>query len=77
MADQPAGAPGLDESAPWDRTLESWNPILTLLLAVVGTRLVSATVNFTVNRRLVFGSTGPVRGAAMRYATCWPVPPRR
>lgn len=41
----------------------------SLLLAVVGARAVSATVNFAVNRRLVFRSDHgrPLRGAAMRY----------
>ena len=42
-----------------------------LLVSVVGARLVSATANFAVNRRLVFASrAGPVRvgPAARRYA---------
>lgn len=41
-----------------------------LLLAVVGARLTSAGVNFTVNRRLVFDSARRVRtaGALRRYA---------
>ncbi len=40
-----------------------------LLVSVVAARLVSATVNFCVNRRLVFGSSGPIGRAAARYAT--------
>ncbi|QXT63673.1 bifunctional glycosyltransferase family 2/GtrA family protein [Tessaracoccus palaemonis] len=40
-----------------------------LLLAVVGARLVSAGVNFAVNRRLVFrrGREVPLRSATLRY----------
>ena len=42
----------------------------SLLLPVAGARLVSATVNFTVNRRLVFRAGGHTRlaGSALRYA---------
>ena len=36
--------------------------------AVIAARLVSAGVNFTVNRRLVFTSTVPLARAAARYA---------
>jgi len=41
-----------------------------LLLSVVGARLISASVNFRVNRRMVFGAAGtqPPRAAALRYA---------
>jgi putative flippase GtrA len=39
----------------------------SLLLSVVGARLASASVNFTVNRRLVFGSDSPVGRAATPY----------
>ena len=43
-----------------------------LLVAVVGARLLSASVNFAVNRRWVFGREGemaPLRAALVRYAT--------
>ncbi len=40
-----------------------------LLVSVVGARAISATVNFTVNRQVVFGSSGPLGRAARRYAT--------
>ena len=40
-----------------------------LLVSVVGAGLTSATVNFCVMRRLVFGSSAPVGRAAARYAT--------
>lgn len=42
----------------------------SLLIAVVGARAVSATVNYTVNRRLVFrsGRDRPARSTAARYA---------
>ena len=41
-----------------------------LLLPLVGARLLSSSVNFAVNRRLVFAAAGarPVRAAAARYA---------
>ena len=39
-----------------------------LLLSVVGARLLSAGLNFLVNRRLVFGTARSVRAAAVRYA---------
>ena len=38
-----------------------------LLASVVGARVLSATVNFTVNRRLVFASSAPVVRSAARY----------
>ena len=39
-----------------------------LVVAVVGARVISSVVNFTVNRTLVFrGSTAPVRVAATKY----------
>lgn len=43
----------------------------TLLVAVVGARLVSAGVNFLVNRRLVFtrGRDVPIRTATLRYVS--------
>ncbi|NQX28433.1 glycosyltransferase family 2 protein [Microbacteriaceae bacterium VKM Ac-2854] len=40
----------------------------SLLLGVVGARLVSASLNFALNRRLVFGAGGRMRADAMRYA---------
>lgn len=40
-----------------------------LVAAVVGARLSSAVVNFTINRRLVFAHEGSRRDAAVRYAT--------
>ncbi|MDN4474384.1 glycosyltransferase [Demequina sp. SYSU T00192] len=40
----------------------------SLAIAVVGARLVSASVNFAVNRRAVFRARGPVAGQAVRYA---------
>lgn len=40
----------------------------SLALAVVGARLASATVNFTINRRTVFRAGGPVRPQLVRYA---------
>jgi len=41
-----------------------------LLLPLLGARLLSSSVNFAVNRRLVFAAAGarPVRAAAVRYA---------
>lgn len=39
-----------------------------LVASVVAARLISAAVNFVVNRRLVFHHTGDVRPAALRYA---------
>lgn len=39
-----------------------------LLFAVVGARLLSAAVNFTLNRRVVFGDAGHLGGALRRYA---------
>jgi len=41
-----------------------------LLVPLVGARLLSSAVNFTVNRRLVFAAPGarPLRSAAARYA---------
>ncbi len=38
-----------------------------LLLSVVGARLLSARVNFAVNRRMVFDGSGAGRSAAFRY----------
>ena len=43
-------------------------PGFDLGAAVIAARLVSAGVNFTVNRRLVFTSTVPLARAAARYA---------
>lgn len=40
----------------------------SLLLAVVGARIVSATANFAVNRHVVFRARGDWRPAAVRYA---------
>lgn len=40
----------------------------SLLLGVVGARVVSASVNFALNRRLVFGAGGRLRADALRYA---------
>lgn len=39
-----------------------------LLVAVVGARLASAAVNFTLNRKVVFGDSGNGRQALKRYA---------
>ncbi|BBH71131.1 glycosyl transferase [Actinoplanes sp. OR16] len=39
-----------------------------LIAAAVAARLISATVNYTVNRRTVFGPVAPHRQAAPRYA---------
>ena len=39
----------------------------SLVLAVVGARIVSAGVNFTINRRSVFRAGGPVREQLVRY----------
>lgn len=69
MADQPAGAPGRAESAPWDRTLESWNPILTLLLAVVGAvgavLLLLVGASWTADSRAFVSSQGFAPWAAV------------
>lgn len=40
----------------------------SLLAGVIGARLVSASANFVVNRRLVFGAGGRMRTDALRYA---------
>ena len=39
-----------------------------LILSNVGARLVSATVNFSINRKFVFGSNGSLAKAAAKYA---------
>jgi glycosyltransferase involved in cell wall biosynthesis len=40
----------------------------SLLLGVLGARVVSASANFVLNRRLVFGGGGRMRADALRYA---------
>lgn len=40
----------------------------SLIVSVVGARLVSATVNFLVNRQVVFAAGGSLRRDALRYA---------
>lgn len=41
---------------------------LPLVAAVVAARVVSAAVNFTINKLVVFGHEGDRRDAALRYA---------
>lgn len=40
-----------------------------MLVSVLGARLLSAGVNFALNRRVVFGDTGDARSSLRRYAS--------
>ena len=42
---------------------------IRLLIAVVGSRIVSSLVNFAVNKKSVFNNDAPVKGTLLRYYT--------